>query len=228
MTQSEAADKIRKLLNTSGRTDAEADTARTLAEALAYKFQVDLTSIRDSLGHRDAITNRVLGTWSKIPQEAALAGRIVRNFFDVLIVTQEGYQCQIYGVGTASQLDIAEYVFRFVVDEFRRQWNHKRGRCRKRADFMQGLYDGLRVKMYLDVQRLKAREPEVEAGHSAIVLDQEAAQRAHFEAHFGKLTTTQVKPRSAHSKSAQRGAMLGRHISVNPGIRGQTVDALPG
>ncbi len=111
MTQSEAAEKIRKLLNTSGRTDAEADTARTLAEAMAYKFQVDLASIRDTLGQRDAITHRVLGEWSKVPLEATLAGRIVRYFFDVLVVTREGYQCQIYGVGTLSQLDAAEYVF---------------------------------------------------------------------------------------------------------------------
>jgi hypothetical protein len=84
MNHDEALAKIRKLLGTQGRTDAEADTAQILAAALAEKHGIDLEdAARPEAEQTTVIIHRVVGQWGKVPIEATYASLICKRFFDV-------------------------------------------------------------------------------------------------------------------------------------------------
>ena len=82
MTRDEALSKIKKLLVSSGRTDAEIDTAQMLAAAIAERHNIDLAEVdREEQQRQMVITHRVVGEWTKMPPEAEFASLICQRFF---------------------------------------------------------------------------------------------------------------------------------------------------
>jgi hypothetical protein len=189
--QQTTLNKIKKLLAMKrGGTQHEAETAEALAQALALKAGIDLARVNvdDSPAAEQAITHRTIGDWANIPCEVLYAAQICTRFFNVHSITLvKIWHSEMVFIGTDSDLDITGCVFKFLVREFRWQWNHRRGRCRKRVDFLSGAYCGLFSKLN---ERFGSRSPSTEG----LVLHHAAKRGRDIEIRDGLKPAPQAEP----------------------------------
>jgi hypothetical protein len=228
MTQSEAIEKIRKLLNRNGRTEAESDTASILAACIAEKHGIDIASLDRADQNREMqITHKIVGEWSKMPDEATFASLICKRFFEVSTFEHSDWMdAKMVFVGTEHHIQIAEYVFEFVIGEFRRAWNRRANkRLKKRKAFLYGAFIGL-------LRKLEAQYAQPKPAQMELCLEVSwAAKRAKYvEENFGKMQSNAVAPRS-YGIAASHGFRAGSAIDINRGVNdGQKSKAseLPG
>lgn len=225
MTQSEAMEKIKKLLRRGGRTEAEIDTAQIIAAALAEKHNIDIAALDvEEDRKRNEMAHRTVGEWVSQPPEAGYASNICTAFFEVSAIILSGsFTEQRVFVGTAWHLDIADCVFKFLIKEFRWQWNKKRGRCKKRAAFMYGCYIGLFGKLH---ERFGSPNET-----NALQVSFKAKREAYMEEQWPNAETVKSKPKNLGGAAAARGLNAGRSIEIRPGVKGgdgKQTEALPG
>lgn len=212
MTQAEAIEKIKKLLKNKGRTEAEADTAQILAAAMAAKHGIDIAALdTQEEMKRNEITHMVVGEWSRMPAEATYASVICTRFFEVNSITLAGFFEQEVFVGTQWHLQIAEYIFKYLVKELRWLWNKKRGRCKKRTEFIYGSYRALLVKL-LDRFKREFDSTELEISFAA---KREAYLKAHWPAH----TTSSLPAPKNTGAAIHHGWIAGKDIEIRPGVK---------
>lgn len=212
MNQSDVIEKIRKLLATKGRTEAEVDTAQILAAALAAKHGLDIAAIDlAEERQRSTITHRQVGEWAVCPYEATYASLICNRFFEIDSITRCGWTEKMVFIGTEWHIQIAEYVFNFLIKEFRWQWNKRRGRCRNRRQFIYGCYNAIFTKLHL-------RFADEGNGPEGLEISWKAKRAKYLADNFGEVTTSSVKPKGERSTSAQRGFMAGQDIEIRPGV----------
>jgi hypothetical protein len=223
MTRDEALEKIRKLLATNGRTHAESDTAQIIAAAIAQKHDIDIASVdRAEEERRAEITHEAIGVWTKVPIEANCAASICNDFFEtssIIVVKQpssfSSWTIETLNlVGTEHHLTIATHIFKFLAREFRWQWRHKRGRCKKRKQFVWGCYCGLTRKLEGRFAR-----PTV-PGANDLEISWKARRAKYIEDNFGKTRNVQLAPKEKGGAATHRGYMAGREIEIRPGVKG--------
>ena len=197
-----------------GRTEAEADTASILAAALAEKHGIDIAGLDQADDQRRAeITHREVGHWAKTPPEADYASLICKRFFEVSpLSTHKLWLEQIVFIGTPLHIDLAEYVFKFLVHEFRWQWNKKRGRCKNRKQFIYGCYQAVFTKLYT---RFLVDAPEET---SALELSFKARREAYMKEQFGETKSNNITPKNKTSAALNRGWHAGQDIELRPGV----------
>lgn len=215
MTHTEALDKIKKLLRMKrGGTSAEVETALNLAEELARKHGIDLASVDPNeqndqrrISHEDAVRS------GRIQWESKYAMLIAQEFFNVTTVIRGvGYrECVITFIGTSWDVQIAIYVYRFLVGHFRREWNTKRGRCRHRQAFMYGMFIGLSSK-------LAAQRKLVNADGLALIVNADARRKQYLQTTFGETENTSTKPDCDATAAKMRGWKAGRETEIRQGV----------
>ena len=225
MNQSDAINKIRKLLNRNGRTEAEADTASILAAALAEKHGIDIAGLDQAdEQRRNGITHREIKRWVKSPPEADYAHMICKDYFEVSPFTQVVWMERLIFVGTEWHIEIAAHVFDFLLHEFRWQWNRRRGRCRNRKQFMFGIYIALDSKLHSRF----ATPVDAPAG---IEISWKGRRKKYIEDNFGEMTSSSIEPATKRSAAIHHGWRAGRDIEIRAGINGgnqKQPEALPG
>jgi len=212
MTKEEAAQKIRKLLKRNGRTEAEADTASILAAALADKHGIDIAGMDQAEEQRRVeITHKIMGEWMKAPPEADYAALVCKNHFEVHAFKRSGWTEKIVRVGTEWHLTVAEYIFKFLITEFRWQWNKKRGRCRNRKQFIWGCYIALAAK-------LRERFARPANGDRSLEISFAARRKKYIEDNFGQMENVTVSPASRKGAAISHGYRAGQDIEIRPGV----------
>lgn len=221
MTKDEALEKIRKLLETNGRTHAEAETAEILAGAIAAKHGIDIASIdRAEEERRSVITHWEMGTWSNVPREADCAAAICREFFEISSITcmrRFGYginEATLNFIGTEHHLTIAKHVFEFLVREFRWQWRHKRGRVKKRDAFIWGCF----VALFTKLERRFAKPAG--AGANELEVSWKARRQEYMDRVFGKTVTRAIAPKQTGGAAGAQGFRAGQDIELRPAVNG--------
>lgn len=216
MTRDEAIAKIKKLLVTKGRTHAESETAQILAAALADKHGIDIAQVDQADEQRRAeITHRVVAKWFMLPCEANYAVAIAKRFFEVDSITlcTPGFCEELVIVGTDQHIQIAEYIIAFLIREFRWQWNHRRGRCRNRKQFIYGCY----ISLYSKLSERFARPAK--PGSNELEVSWETKRREYIERVFGKdLTKASIAPKKQTGAAIWRGREAGNDIEIRPGV----------
>lgn len=216
LTRDQATEKIRKLLQKNGRTEAEADTAQILAAALADKHGIDIATVSlEEDKARHVLTYEMIGSWAITPPEAMYAGQICQIFFDVtVLVSYPVIGCEALNfIGTKSHIQIAQYVFTFLVGEFRRRWNSRRGRCKARKQFLYGMYFALRNKL---AQRTAQDLPVDLPG---LMISERARRAKYIQDTFGETTEGSVAPKGRTGTAATRGYWAGKDIEIRDGIQ---------
>lgn len=221
MTRDEALSKIKKLLTTSGRTEAEIDTAQILAAAIADRHNIDLAEVdRVEQERQMVITHRAVGEWAKVPTEVEYASLICGRFFEVSPFTRTRLWVEeMVFVGTEWHLQIAEYVFHFLVKEFRWQWNKRRGRCKKRKPFIYGCYVALYQKLAIRFERKTESE--------GLEISWKAKREKYIAENFGEMTSSSVAPKDKKSVAANRGYRAGQDIEIRPGLNADPIKNKP-
>jgi hypothetical protein len=227
MDRSAAIDKIRKLLATSGRTEAEADTAQILAACLAEKHGIDIAAVDLTDPSREIrITHRAFGEWASVPDEATYASLICKRFFEVSpFESGKLFIRHIIFVGTDQHITIAGYVFEFLIGEFRRAWTRRANkRLKKRKAFIYGCYVAVFSKLLERFERPQSNQPEL-----ALELSLSARREKYIEENFGEMSSSKIAPKARTSMAAQHGLRAGQSIEIRPAVNGnhRRPDQLP-
>jgi hypothetical protein len=207
-------DRIKKLLRLSRSANQhEAALALSRARQLAAKHRIDLSKV--DADESNTVTHKCSKGWQRVPLEGQLAAAIVGRFFRVKIIYNQGWNKEtIVIVGTRSDVEIALYVFDFLVGHFRRAWNKRTNRRLRRRDaFIRGMYNGLYFKL------LDTEEPQTE-GEAAIV----SSFDTYIAEYFGLLTKEEVKTKRRPGADASRfaGYQAGLSTDIHPAIRKET------
>lgn len=176
-TQSSTADdvltKIKKLLRRSeerGFTEAEADQALAAAQRLAARHAIDLAAVdvSEEVGElepfeTEGFTPEGAGgneCSRRLPVTHQHVADILELYFSVRVVTSEYWKEEddfrerrqkIELTGRRTAVSVGIYVYKFLLEEFRRRWLAYRkataaATC-ERADFYQGVFWGLAKKL---------------------------------------------------------------------------------
>lgn len=212
----QAIEKIKKLLRMKrGGTIHEIETALALAQEIARKHGIDITSVNPEeeeqlrpIGHDDALRS------ARLQWEVKYAGLICEAFFNVEVFARQlaWKKLALTFVGTEWDRQVAVYVFRFLVGHFRREWEEKRGRCRNRRAFMWGIYNGLSAKL----SKAIPNPPGVEG----LILVSRAIDRRrnYIEKHFGKMKSSSAAPDHGADQSYYRGYLAGQATNIRPAV----------
>jgi hypothetical protein len=218
-----ALDKIKKLLRMKrGGTPEEIETALALAAEIARKNGINIDAVDPDaepatpIGHIDAVTS------ARIQWECKYAGLVCQQFFNVncllrqKVRTSSGWYFAfdhiLTFIGIDRDIQIALYVYHFLVRHFRYCWKTGSGRCRNRQAFMYGMYIGLCAK--LGEQR---RQQVNEAG--IILLDRQVALRkAYTQSTFGATESYNAEPDGDAEAAKYAGYAAGRATEIRSGI----------
>lgn len=219
-------DKIKKLLRMKrGGTPGEIETALALAAELARKHGINLDSVdpdaepAQPLGHIDAVTA------ARIQWECKYAGLICHNFFNVTLLLRNkpcvrlrngwprrACDYMITFIGLDRDIQIALYVYHFLVRHLRYTWRTGRGRCRNRQAFLYGMYVGLFTK--LDEQR------KLHANEEGLIFigRQVALRQEYMRSSFGETKESDAKPDGDAEAAHYVGYLAGRATEIRSGI----------
>lgn len=200
-------EKIKKLLRNKGRTTEETETALFLAQKLAMKNGIDINSVNPDEPAREPITHAQAVTLARLQCECKYSAMIINRFFNVAAFVSKG----IVFVGTKQQIEIARYVYNFLVRHFRREWKIKKGKLRNRQSFMAGMYDGLFHKLLIS-------QPKIEDKEGIILISHAVATKTYIEEKFGQLKSKAVKPDKDSVRARARGIASGLETNIYKGL----------
>jgi Protein of unknown function (DUF2786) len=224
MNKSDIAAKIKKLLNRNGRTEAEADTATILAAALADKHGIDIAALEQQENDRaQEIMEKCVGEWFAEPCEACFAALICSSFFEVETLVIQGYSERRVFIGTPMHVEIAQYIFGFLLKEFRWQWNRRRGRSRKRSVFIYGCFVALSRKLE---DRFQPPEQPAQMELSLMV-SLRARRQAFLKQKYPGTTSSLITPKNMSGVSLQNGIRAGHDIEIRQGLNGSKENGRP-
>jgi hypothetical protein len=202
-------DLIKKLLRLNRSSNLhEAALALQKAREIASLHRIDLKLVNPDEEWR-AVTHRDIMTDKRLAVERKYASIIVQTFFRVscVFVPKAEDQSHLTMIGTATDLEVANYVYVFLVRHFRFCWRHHRGRLRNRVAFMRGLFVGLYSK-------LDKAQPPVE--DHAITISH-ATYKRHLFPH-GLVPHRCPKP-FRNSQAFHAGYIQGQQTEIRSGIR---------
>lgn len=216
-------DKIKKLLRMKrGGTAAEVETALALAAKLAAEHGIDIESVnpddeklKSDLGHDDSWIG------ANISREAKYAASLIQQFFNVDVFFRRAcskrgtYGNALVFVGRAFEIEIAIYIFRFVLGHFRRSWrNRPNRRIRSRRSFI--MYCGIKHKL------------EEERPPQSLPFALAESRAAYIDKSFGALVKIEPSKRWAFSdNAANQGYIAGRSTEFRKAVQKPTPLQLP-
>lgn len=211
-------EKIRKLLRMRrGGTDEEIATALALAQRLAARHGIDLSGIDPDEDQQQPITHLDAKTAARLQSEVKYSGMLCDQFFSVRLLIRSSYrEHRITLIGEQHDIDIATYVFAFLIGEFRRAWKQAPKRLKNRKAFMWGMYLGLSTKLRLEREDIEASNSDA----LVVIGDKLARCNAYLGEHWPEIITENQKPKSKAEAAEMHGFRAGRNTHVRKGVRG--------
>jgi len=215
MQNNEVIEKIKKLLRMkNGGTQGEIENALYLAKKLADKHNIDLNSV-DEGDQREPITHRQSGDpKSRLQSEVKYSAVIVQQFFNVKSISSGFRKQAIVFIGTRTDIDIAQYVFDFLITHFRHEWKTKRGRLRSRQSFMYGMYVGICYKLNQANHLLGEKEGLILSNRNSEIED-------YKNERFNNLKNESVVPKNEAKTAMSRGFASGFNTNIRQGLNSE-------
>jgi hypothetical protein len=160
---SDIIERIKKLLRLARSSNPhEAQLAMQRALELAREHDVAVEGLNpDEQAKEKVVTHQDSDPTARLTYDQRYASAICGRFFRVSCIEREVLRVVdgwptvrrvMTFVGTATDIQIASYVYVFLVRHFAFSWRKHRGRLRNRHAFVDGMHHGLHVK-------LRASEP---------------------------------------------------------------------
>jgi len=221
-------DRIKKLLRLARSSNPhEADLALQKALTLARQYHVDVGGLNpDQAEKSNVITHQETDPFARIGYEKRYAAAIAQRFFNVSAIVRatilvidcwprEGRRVSF--VGTEVDVQIALYVYVFLVRRFAFCWSHHRGRSRNRRAFAYGMFQGI-------CSKLKEAEPPEEPHAPGLIV---AARDAYIAVVFGKTRTMKDRtPDRIAQAAAWAGYVQGRQTEIRKPLDRPREDSL--
>jgi hypothetical protein len=215
----EIIDKIKKLLRLARSANPhEAGLAMQHALRLAEEYHVAVDSLNPDAA-KSTITHQDTDTLARLTYDRHFAALLVKRFFRVrpiacgAVHVIDGWPTcgqKLSFVGTASDIEIALYVYHFLVRHFSYCWRHHRGRMRNRYSFVAGMYHGIFAKLH--EAEPPAADRKVTGTELSLSIDGYLAQ------HFGELKTLKMADALA-TAAAYAGYVQGRNTEIRPAVK---------
>ncbi|MBX3736700.1 MAG: DUF2786 domain-containing protein [Candidatus Didemnitutus sp.] len=216
-TGTEIIEKIKKLLRLSRSSNPhEAQLALTRALELAREHGIAVEKLNpDEQAKENVVTHRDTENCQRLSYDKEYAIRICAAFFRITPVLSNkigtdrfGFPCVVKFtrfVGTASDVQIALYVYSFLVHHFAYCWRKHRGRLRNRHAFVDGMFHGI-------YNKLAEAQPEFISSEHALV---ERSHQDYIEATIGKTTKHDCRTPDGDAKAARwAGYLHGRETNI--------------
>lgn len=124
--------------------------------------------------------------------------------------------------GTIQNLQIAEYVYYFVLNFIDSQWkkyNKKKNLSHhRRADFAEGIIDGFKYKLKRQQRRFKRKNPP-ETKDLINVSDPQLIEYLNYR--YPRIRTTRCSSSNANESIINDGRRVGQNLIISKGITGQ-------
>ncbi|MAT14250.1 MAG: hypothetical protein CMJ46_03165 [Planctomyces sp.] len=231
MERDKALDKIKKLLaraNDKAATAAEAESCLLKAQKLMREFNIDQAETWRS-DESKYIQSEVVRA-GRVPKEAQDVCSILTCHFFVkcVYVRHPDGTSAVELFGLPENVAVAEYVFHFLVLEFRRQFlvYRKTHPDAGQAGFYIGLSRGLHQKM----RRATAASTSENSsqGNALIRLDNQLT--VAFNRAKPDVRSSRVRSPIVTAEDLRNGYKAGQEINIRPGLRAEAASptALPG
>lgn len=223
MSDQKIIERIKKLLRMkNGGTAAEIETALFLAQQIAHKHGIDIKSINENELEREPITHENINELSRIQLECKYAALILQEHFNVKVFVQKFFDLtKLVFIGTKTDIEIARYIYNFLVRHFRREWKLKKGRLRNRQAFLFGMFCGLNNK-------LNSLKPKIEQQEGIILSGDKLRRNDYMLKIFGETKSESVRPDRFANAAADAGYKAGKETNIRTGLNAtpQTQKAL--
>jgi len=205
---------IRKLLALGQSANRfEAESALRKAHYLALKYNVDLLAREVPAGYE----YRLVGTARRrVPSYTWLVTQICCDNYFVLYICRACNGLQVIEFyGTRDNLDLAEYVFDFLLHQGGIEWvaykrEHGLPNNRQQRSFLTGLYSGF-------IEKLDSQRAELASDKSLIWLGDPQLQ-SFYQQRNPRVVNS--RSRAAHHVDAHSaGARVGAELSIRPGLK---------
>lgn len=212
--------KIKHLLRKkSSNHQGEVEAAMAKAQELANKYQIDLADV-DPEAEEFEVEESVVYRSCRLQNEVKYAGWVVKEHFNVstYILNAPGrYEYRIIGTGVDREL--AQHVFDFLVESFRRTWSSalKSGQfhIQDRHVFMEGMYQGV-------MTRLREDKSKTVTERGLMVIGNKLAQRNRYAEKLGLKPGKPMHTNDGSSRAWAQGFEDGKKISIRPAVGGNT------
>ena len=213
-------EKIKKLLSlASSSNENEAKAAAAMASKLMIKHNISAQEVNTEKTY----TEHTVNEQKRTPTEAKYILNILNDYFFVKAFVSRNRltnttKCLL--MGTPENVEIASYVFDYLVRSFRDTWNdykkeNKTNGTSKQA-FYFGLYEGLQEK-------LKAAKVEVETEIGiAVVPDAGISRWLNERGVQVRKSSSKVSTNDSDALSA--GQYAGKNMEIRPGVKSTHVN----
>lgn len=207
--------KVKKLLalSTSSNTH-EAEQAMIKSQQLLLKHNIDANFI-DSEEEEKIFLKRIMKQKKETAKMRAI-GKILETFFVNTVYSRAGDYTYLEIVGSAVNLEIAEYVADFLERELEKQWNearkayfHLKGMIAKNS-FFEGIAKG-----YLSKINSLKREYNAEVCNSLMIIEKKLIDAKAMV--YPRLHSVSRSGRGCGLSSAV-GEQIGRQLNINPAL----------
>lgn len=226
-------EKVRKLLRLAKSANAhEAELALARAMELAARHQIDMSSLADDDEIAKLVTRFFPCGGRRLAREWREALTIARTYFNVSTCVMGG-EGRVAFIGTAADVQIADYVTQFLVrrcrDELKAFFEREKRRGRrqttnKKASFINAFFAGVSVNLAGQRSQLLSTI----TGLEIVLRDAREARQAHMAAEIGETTTQKALAKPRHTmRTLYAGYDAGLNTQINPALGSDTPLALP-
>jgi predicted SprT family Zn-dependent metalloprotease len=215
--------KVQKLmaLATSSNTN-EAEQAMIKSQQLLMNYNIDSKYIENDDDDEKVFLKRVL-KFKKKNQKAHAISRILQTFLVSTVYSRKGEFTYLEIVGSAVNVEIANYVAGFLDHELDKLWSlaqkehtHLKGVIAKNSFFM-GIANGYCNK----INSLK-KEYSRDASNALMIIEKKLTEATGIV--YPRLTSSRSHASCCQGSSAL-GEQVGRKLSINPGVSSSKKDS---
>lgn len=207
--------KVQKLLALSTSSNPhEAEQAMIKSQQLLLKHNIDVHSIERE--DDEKIFLKRIMKQKKENAKMRSIGKILETFFVNTVYSRAGDYTYLEIVGSAVNLEIAEYVADFLNRELDKQWEA----ARKEYEHLKGMiaknsfFEGIARGYCLKIQSLK-REYSAEVSHSLMVIEKKLIDAKTMV--YPRLHSVKRSGSGCRLSSAV-GEQIGRQLNINPAL----------
>jgi len=203
--------KIQKLMSlASSSNQNEAEQAMLKSQQLLLKHNIDATYL-DGEDEEQMVLKRILKQKRENAKMRAI-GKILETFFVSTVFNRAGDFTYLEILGTATNIEIAEYVAGFLETEFEKQWysTKLKGAIAKNSFFL-GIAKGYCSK----VHSLK-RSYSTEISTALVVIEKKLSDARDMA--YQRLTSTKSHSSYCHTSSLL-GEKIGKQLTIHPVIQ---------
>jgi hypothetical protein len=181
--------------------------------------------------------SRPLGIlFRKMPNYVWAMGRLISKYYNVKYIQMHHYgetyrhakYIEIFG--EPHHLDIAEYVFYFLMFEAERQWNEFKksalynsgyhGKIAWISSFVQGFWNKLQTQQ----EKMQRRMDAVESNCQSLIWQYDTILNSHYRNCYPNLCT--ISTNTTRRRSGSGGYEAGQNTSIRTAVRGGKVSGL--